>query len=333
MHKGGGRCSAGRRGAIDAGTVTAQRLPRRWTPPIADRQAGLFTPRQALAAGASPAQIRRRRSTGAWVTVVGDALTLADTELSPWHRIQAAGLTWPDAVVCFGAAAALHGLPVSAGTTVDMIVPRHRRSRGGLIAHELRLDAPDVVRRGLASVTSLQRTLFDCIGRLPEAEAESLVTWAATRGRLDVDALERAVDHRPGWWGSTRRRQALADLRRGTLSAAERRLHRILRHAGIAGWEFDQPVHQDGMIIARVDVLFRVERLVLEIDGFGYHGRSTFQNDRARQNGLVSAGYTVLRFTWEDLTQRPDQVAIQVTTVLTRLRPTPPPSFRTHLSV
>lgn len=77
-------------------------------------------------------------------------------------------------------------------------------------------------------------------------------------------------------------------------------------------------------MIARADVLFRSERLVIEVDGYAYHGRQRFQEDRTRQNRLVAHGYTVLRFTWADLTQRPDEVSAQVRATLDLLRGAPP---------
>jgi very-short-patch-repair endonuclease len=33
-----------------------------------------------------------------------------------------------------------------------------------------------------------------------------------------------------------------------------------------------------------------------------------FRRDRSRQNALVTAGWTILRFTWADLTERPGYV-------------------------
>jgi len=42
--------------------------------------------------------------------------------------------------------------------------------------------------------------------------------------------------------------------------------------------------------------------VVVEIDGWVAHsGKQSFVDDRRRQNRLVRAGYTVLRFTWWDL--------------------------------
>ncbi|MGV8967955.1 MAG: DUF559 domain-containing protein, partial [Cellulomonas sp.] len=50
-----------------------------------------------------------------------------------------------------------------------------------------------------------------------------------------------------------------------------------------------------------------------------YHGQASFQSDRTRQNRLVNAGFTVLRFTWQDLTDRPAEVLRQIRAALTRL--------------
>jgi very-short-patch-repair endonuclease len=50
--------------------------------------------------------------------------------------------------------------------------------------------------------------------------------------------------------------------------------------------------------------------LAIEIDGFNPHfGRRALQYDRARQNELVAEGWTVIRFTWEDLESRSREVA------------------------
>lgn len=309
-----------------------QRLPRGWAPSITRRQSGLFTAVQAVADGATPAQVRRRRQTGQWVTLLGDALALPSIEATVWTRAQAAALTWPDAVICLGSAAALHGLPVRPGESIDVIVPNHRPSRGGLKSHELNLDAAEIVSFGLARATTLQRTLFDCIGRLPRDESESLVAWAVTRELLDTRALDRAVRARPRWWGNPQRHQALVDASAGAFNAAERRMQMILRRAGISGWAGDQRLYRRDEIIGRADVLFAAERLVVEVDGFRYHGRAEFEADRRRQNRIVAAGYTVLRFTWADLTRRPWAVAAEIRTTLARLQGSAPGS-RSDVSV
>lgn len=252
--------------------------------------------------------------------MLGDALALDGVAVTPWVTAHAVALTWDDAVLCFSSAARFHGFPAPDDGTVHVIVPRRLPSRGGLVTHRLQLDSRDVVPAGRARVTSRQRTLFDCIGRLPVADAERLVAWAVTREVLSQDALDAALRDRPRWWGNRARRQAVDDIARGTLSAAERRLRRILCQTGITGWAFDQQLFDDRGLIGRADVLFRAERLVLEVDGYAYHARTQFQSDRTKQNRLVAAGFTVLRFTWSDLTERPHDVSRQISAMLLRLR-------------
>src|SRR5665647_2706228 len=105
------------------------------------------------------------------------------------------------------------------------------------------------------------------------------------------------------------------------MGRAEQRLHQILDDAGITGWVAGEPVFDStGAVIAMADIQFPQERLIIEIDGKAYHGESRFQSDRTRQNRLVLAGYTILRFTWEDLVDRPERVARQIQDALRAIR-------------
>ncbi|MFN2535890.1 MAG: endonuclease domain-containing protein, partial [Pseudonocardiaceae bacterium] len=58
-------------------------------------------------------------------------------------------------------------------------------------------------------------------------------------------------------------------------------------------------------------------RLAIEVDGWAWHSDvDRFATDRRRQNALVLAGWTVLRFTWNDLTCRPEAVIAQIRATL-----------------
>ncbi len=74
-------------------------------------------------------------------------------------------------------------------------------------------------------------------------------------------------------------------------------------------------------LLGRVDFALPDLRLAIEVDGYERHASlQAFQHDRARQNDLVAAGWTVLRFTWDDLRQRPERVAGAVFRVLGALK-------------
>ena len=58
-------------------------------------------------------------------------------------------------------------------------------------------------------------------------------------------------------------------------------------------------------------------RLVVEADSYGWHRSPGALNaDRERDVELVLAGYRVLRFTWEQVTQRPDYVIASILAAL-----------------
>jgi very-short-patch-repair endonuclease len=66
-------------------------------------------------------------------------------------------------------------------------------------------------------------------------------------------------------------------------------------------------------------------RLVVEVDGWGYHrSKRSFTNDRRRDRVLVAAGWRVVRFTSDDVADHPGAVAAELSELL-RGGPWPPP--------
>lgn len=71
----------------------------------------------------------------------------------------------------------------------------------------------------------------------------------------------------------------------------------------------------------RPDLVFDDVKLVVEIDGFAYHGdRDAFERDRQRQNLLTAAGWTILRFTWRQVHNDPAAVIAQIEVTRRMLR-------------
>ncbi|HEY6759224.1 MAG TPA: DUF559 domain-containing protein [Baekduia sp.] len=58
--------------------------------------------------------------------------------------------------------------------------------------------------------------------------------------------------------------------------------------------------------------------LVVETDGYAYHSTPTsFERDRDRDQRLTVAGYTVVRFTYKQVTKTPNAVAHRIRRLLT----------------
>ncbi len=105
----------------------------------------------------------------------------------------------------------------------------------------------------------------------------------------------------------------------GAISEGERLLLRLLAKARIQGWESNFGVYAGGGYRV-VDVGFPAQKLAIEVDGFAFHSSDVrFADDRRRQNALVSAGWTVLRFTWWQLVNSPDEVLRVIEQNLRRL--------------
>jgi very-short-patch-repair endonuclease len=63
-------------------------------------------------------------------------------------------------------------------------------------------------------------------------------------------------------------------------------------------------------------------RVAIEVDGWAWHwDAERFRGDRRRQNAVALADWTILRYTWHDLIQRPAQVVAEIRTALAARTP------------
>jgi very-short-patch-repair endonuclease len=66
-----------------------------------------------------------------------------------------------------------------------------------------------------------------------------------------------------------------------------------------------------------VDALWRDQKLVVEVDGWGYHrSREQFETDRRRDAKLQVAGYRVIRLTQQRIDTEPRAVAAELRALL-----------------
>jgi very-short-patch-repair endonuclease len=187
------------------------------------------------------------------------------------------------------------------------ITVRARRRTAGVLVHRGRLATADrAVHRGIP-VTSAARTLADLAHVLDAEDLTRAMREAQFRRLVDAAAVLDALHRRPA-----RSLRVLLDVTAPTQSILEDRLLAICHRNRIP-----RPLTQQTVAGRRVDFLWPEQRLVVETDGFEGHATvSAFQRDRATDNALQLAGYTVLRFTNADVTRRRADVARQITRAL-----------------
>lgn len=194
--------------------------------------------------------------------------------------------------------------------------PRRSHAPGWVRLHRVPVAASAVVRLAGLPVTSRVWTVLDLIGGAGR-DATRMADRALQRGWITGGDLHDRLRRYPGRTGNGALRRISTTLGDGAAAESERLLHRILRSRRIEGWQPNYGLWAGGELVAVLDVAFPDRRVAVEVDGYAFHSDvDDFRRDRRRQNRLVELGWTVLRFTWADLTERPGYVAATIRSVL-----------------
>lgn len=227
----------------------------------------------------------------------------------------------PSALLSHESAARLLGIELLEDDGTQRItVPRNHARIAASGWQVARSDVPvahRLVTVGGLRLTAALRTVID-LCRVLDLTGAVVAADSALRLRfVTAKELTRALQAARGR-GSRRLHEValLVDPQCGSVLESVLRL--VLLRSGL------RPVTQyhvwEGQrLIARVDFCWPAARLIVEADGFAFHSdRSAYRRDRLRLNDLERLGWTVLRFTWEDVMLRPDHVAGTVRECLTR---------------
>jgi very-short-patch-repair endonuclease len=284
--------------------VDRERLTR-----LATANFGVFTRAQARACGFSEYQVRRRIASGEWQKVLGSGLAFAGFLVTPVARDRAAQLSVPGSVLGACSAGRTWQLPVP-DTEPHLYVGPHGTSRIADV-HLIYEEPPrrDVYRfQGLPALIR-PAAIVDSLRWLGASEAVALLDRALQQSWITMADLARRTGLRVGCRGTPQLVGLVRTAGGGERSAAERLLTGLLRKGGIEGWVANAEVSDQAGLIGVVDLAIPPARVAIEVDLQAHHVTpDRFQRDRSRQNRLVAAGWTVLRFTWRDLTDRPGYV-------------------------
>ncbi len=298
---------------------------------IAAAQHGVLARRQALAAGFPDGAIRTALRRGRWTRLHAGVYRVT---LIPARREveMAAVLACPaGAVISHHTAASLWDilpLPRSdrgrarrvrdggVAPSVHLTVSRGRpRSRPQLRIHRSPgLTDAETTTLQSVPITTPARTLLDLAADLDPLRLEQAVARAQRAGLCDLARLQDTMDVNPRRAGTAALRAILGQSGGPALtrSEAEARFLALLRTA-----ELEPPRANRRVEGYEVDFLWPAARLVVEIDGRAFHSSpDMFERDRGRDAALTGAGYRVQRFTWLQITRKPQVVLVRVAQAL-----------------
>jgi hypothetical protein len=198
-------------------------------------------------------------------------------------------------------------------TSIHVSVTHRRRSLPEVRIHRPR-ELDRVHHRGLP-VTGVARTLLDVATFLSPNQLRRAIAEADYQRLTSRTALAEVLGR--GHPGSGRLRGALAhhypELARTFSVLEERFLHLCERHG------IPRPEVNARVCGLTVDALWRGPRVIVELDGHAAHATAAAnERDRRRELRLRAAGYTVLRYTWWQVTRDAATVAADLLASLGR---------------
>jgi very-short-patch-repair endonuclease len=282
---------------------------------LARVQHGLITTAQALKV-LGPSRKARWVAERRLLSIQPSVFRIAGTPQT-WHQAVLAASLAADGIVSHRSAAELWGLIQPAGyIDVSVRPPRKPVLRPPAILHRIGDLHPRLsVTREEMSVTEPMRTIVDLGLVLPRWAVRDALSRGLTTRLFTIDEVSGLRDAlaRPGRNGTGVIKELIEQrlLTANTeASLLEARFVDLARTHDLPSMDFQFEVWSAGRFIARVDAAYSDRRIAIEVDGFAAHSSpEAFQRDRTRQNRLVALGWTVLRFTWSDVVQRPAMVA------------------------
>jgi len=299
---------------------------------IANRQHGVIARRQALEAGISSGLLSGRINSG-WLVPIFSGVYSPGTALLDFHgRWMAAVLrAGPGGVLSRHSAAALHGFTERRSSAIEVV-----RTGGGIskaeslpsegvnrfevaVRRTRRLPDRDVTEVNGIPVTSVARTLLDLAESMSLDRLKTALTDAEKSRLISLSEMEEVISRGRGWTGVKKLGRALREwdaLEVETRSKLEIAMLRLCRRNGI-------PVPIVNTVLGEYmpDFLWREERLIIEVDGYGSHSdRRAFRGDRHRDVDLMLTGYKVARFTHEEVVWEGHETAIRLGRLLEMCR-------------
>lgn len=272
---------------------------------VAARQHDLIQVEQLLALGLTDSALAKRVARGTLHRRHRGVYSLGSAPLSreaAWHAATLG--CGAGAGVSRIAAAQLYMVTRSRTALITVVSPRRRTLKGVRVHHCRTLDPRDITTHRGIPVTTFARTLVDLSDVQTADELAFVIHEGAYRGLFSELATADAKARARGRHNLHVLDAALALHRQGsagTKSAYERTYRRLVA-------QLEPSLPNTRVCGFEVDCHWPTHRLIVEVDGPGHARPKSRADDARRDRVLRAAGFRVLRFTDEDLEQRPGTV-------------------------
>ena len=289
---------------------------------LVERQSGILTARQVLAAGYTRNAIAWKVSQGHWQRMYRGVYASFSGQPGRqsllWAAVLSAG---PGAMLSYQTAAEQAGLTDEPSSLIHISVPADRRiSRvTGIVIH-LSARASDTLHPAkLPPQTRVEETLLDLANAA--ATVDEACHWllrGIQRRKTTQEKLRLAIQQRPKMRWRSELWELLSADAAGLHSILEIRYYRdVEKPHGLPRADRQAAVKRSGRNEYR-DVLYEQYLTAVELDGRLAHPAETHWQDMRRDNAAAADGVTTLRYSWIQVTKHPCAVAAEVAQVLAR---------------
>lgn len=228
----------------------------------------------------------------------------------------------PESVLSHTTAARLLGLPLPMALEAQLMshvttpreIPRPRRR--DIVTHHAQLPDEDVMTMRGLRVTTPERTFVDMASLISFAHLVALGDAVLRLHHREPQRLVEVAERRLRYPGRSRARAAVNWLDARAESPRESLLRVMLRRAGLPRPVVNGVIHDErGHFVARGDLVFREERVVVEYDGEVHAPMDQRARDADRRARLRAAGWIVVEIVGTDMHQ-PDRVIARVRSAL-----------------
>jgi hypothetical protein len=279
---------------------------------VAGRQRGYVTRAQLVELGLGPGAIRSRISTRRLVIIHRGVYALGHAPQAFADRAYAAVLACgSDALLSHSSAASLWGIYDRWWEPFEVITSSDRR-RPGIRTHQAVLARGDVRRHLGIRVTSPARTVLDNAPRLTDKALTRKVNELRIARVLKLEQLAELARRLPRHPGTSRVRPLIETPTGPTRSPFEDMFPAFATR-------FDLPPYQLNAHVAgyEVDVLFPKQRVIVELDGYEFHGTPpAFERDRDRDATMLVIDHVTVRITWERFTKAAEREGTRLKGIL-----------------